>query len=125
MSTITGKLELSFLFTYPETVDPRLSSIPVQPEAIRIPGQPVHDGPAHAAGLVDLQAEVVVGARDGVVVLVDDEVGALWACSLGAVERRVGGDGEEGRPEDVGLEGVGEEGEVVRGGGVAGLDGGG
>lgn len=56
---------------------PGLGGITVQPHAIGVTRQAVHDGPADAAGLVDLQTEVIVGARDRVVVLVDDEVRTL------------------------------------------------
>ena len=54
---------------------PRLGGVPVQPRlAVRVPRQSIHDGPADGAGPVDLQSEIVVQARYGVIVLVDDEV---------------------------------------------------
>lgn len=62
---------------YPETMYPSFSGITIQPHAVRVPGQPVHDGPADAAGLVDLQTEVIVGACNWVVMLVDDEMRTL------------------------------------------------
>lgn len=54
----------------------------------------VHDGPACAAGGVDLQPEVVVRASDGMVMLVDDEVGAKGGASVGGVECPESCDGE-------------------------------
>ena len=54
---------------------PRLSGVPIHPcLAVRVPGQSIHDGPADRTGSIDLQPEVVVQTRYGVVVLVDDEM---------------------------------------------------
>lgn len=71
---------------YSETMNARLGRISIQVEAVGVSGESVHDGPAHAAGLVDLEAEVIVSAGDGVVVLVDDEMGSGWAPGIGVVE---------------------------------------
>lgn len=91
MSAIKGGEEKG---TYPETVHPRLSSIPIQALTVSIARQAIHDGPADAAVGVDLESEVIVGAGEGMVVLVDDEVGAIGGASGASVERGVGRDGK-------------------------------
>lgn len=79
----------------PEGVDAGFGGVAVEADAVWVAGGSVHDGPGCAAGGVDLETEVVVQAGDGVVVLVDDEVGGL-AGEGGGVEGVVGVDGEEG-----------------------------
>jgi hypothetical protein len=107
-----------------------LGGVAVQPSAVGVSGQTVHDGPADAAVAIDLEAEIVVGASDGMVVLVDDEVGATWTAGAVAVQGRIRGDGQQAR--DGGIAGFGvlgescsEESEVVGGRGLARLNGGG
>ena len=70
---------------------PRLGSIPIQPPTIRIPGHPIHDRPTRRAGLVDLQPDVIVHARNGMIVLMNDEVTAVWML-VSSVEGLEGGD---------------------------------
>lgn len=65
-------------YTHPQTMYPRLRGIPIRSHAVPVAWQTVHDGPTNTTGAVDLQTEVIVRARDGVVVLVDDKVGAAW-----------------------------------------------
>lgn len=72
--------------TCPKGVDASLGGIAVQPTAVGISRQAVHDGPADATGLVDLKAEVIVGAGHGVVVLMDHEVRAVGAASTALVQ---------------------------------------
>lgn len=50
--------------------------VAVQPQGIRIAGEAVHDCEADAGRAIALEAEIVVYPRDGMVVLVDHEVGA-------------------------------------------------
>ncbi|KXH45576.1 ATPase [Colletotrichum nymphaeae SA-01] len=66
----------------PKTMHPRLRRIPIQPLGVRVPGQPVHHRPAHAARRVHLQPEVVVRARDRVVVLVHHKVRAPFGANM-------------------------------------------
>lgn len=73
---------------------PRLSRIPVQPFTVSVARQAIHDGPADAAVAVDLESQVIVCAGDGVVVLVDDEVGAMGGAGVASVERRIRGYGQ-------------------------------
>lgn len=79
-------------------MDASLGGIAAQAAAVGIAGQAVHDGPADAAGLIDLEAEVVVGAGDGVVVLMDHEMRTAGAARAALVQARVAGDGQ---PRDV------------------------
>lgn len=88
--------------THPETMYPRLGCVPGEAGAVRITGQAVHDGPAHTAGLVDLQPQVVVGTGNGMVVLVDDEVGAGGTAGVELIQGGVGGDGEQGGRAEMG-----------------------
>ncbi|PNY26441.1 Uncharacterized protein TCAP_03629 [Tolypocladium capitatum] len=102
--------------THPQRMDSRLRRVPVQPLAVRVPRQAVHDGPANAARAVDLQAQVVVRASDGVVVLVDDKVRAMTLAGAEFIQRGVGRDGEGRRRrlrDARGGEQRGEVGEVV------------
>lgn len=78
-------------------MDSRLGSIPHQAHRVWVAGKPVHDGPAGAAGRVDLQPQVVVGSGDGVVVLMDDEVGAARRAEVGLIQGAVRFDGEQWR----------------------------
>ncbi|OBT85071.1 hypothetical protein VE02_07332 [Pseudogymnoascus sp. 03VT05] len=64
--------------------------------AIRVPWHSEWDGPAEAAGGGELEAEVIVEACDGVVMLVDyEEVTAR--CEIAPVEVVEGGEGKRGR----------------------------
>ncbi|KFZ09571.1 hypothetical protein V502_08653 [Pseudogymnoascus sp. VKM F-4520 (FW-2644)] len=80
--------------------------------AIWVPRHPERDGPAEAAGSGELEAEVVVEACDGVVVLVDYEEVAS-GCEMAVVEAVEGGEGEGGSREVREEGGVLEIGEVV------------
>ena len=57
-------------------MDPGLRGVSVEALAIRIAWETIHDSPGSAARLVDLQAEIVMRARDGVVMLMHDEMRA-------------------------------------------------
>lgn len=70
-------------------MDARLRGISIQPDAIRVTGEAVHDGPAGAAILVDLEAQVIVRAGHGVVMLVDDKVRAVPGARVCLVQGRV------------------------------------
>lgn len=61
--------------------------------AIWVPRHPEWDGPAEAAGSGELEAEIVVEACDGVIVLVDYEEVAS-GCDMAVVEAVEGGEGE-------------------------------
>ncbi|KAL5344177.1 hypothetical protein ACLOAV_010853 [Pseudogymnoascus australis] len=62
--------------------------------AIRVPRYPEWDGPAEAAGGGELEAEIIVEACNGVIVLVDyEEVAA--GCEVAVVEAVEGGEWEE------------------------------
>ena len=50
--------------------------VAVQTEGIGVAGEAVHDREADAGCAIALEAEIVVCPRDGMVVLVDHEVGA-------------------------------------------------
>lgn len=72
----------------------RLSGVAVEPHAVRVPRHAVHDGPRRAAGRVNLKAEIIVRARNGMVVLVDYKVCAERAPCVGRVDSGVVSDGE-------------------------------
>lgn len=64
--------------------------------AIRVPRHPERDGPAEAASGGELEAEIVVEACNGVVVLMDyEEVAA--GCEMAVVKAVEGGELEGGR----------------------------
>lgn len=67
-------------------MDASLGSIAIQPTTVGISRKAIHDGPADATGLVDLKAEVIVGAGHGVVVLMDHEVRAAGAACTALVQ---------------------------------------
>lgn len=80
--------------------------------AIWVPRHPERDGPAEAASGGELEAEIVVEACNGVVVLVDyEEVTA--GCEMAVVEAVEGGEGEGGRGEIREVRGDLEVGSVV------------
>ena len=68
--------------THPQAVYTGLGGITVQPLTVGVPRWAIHYGPADAAGLIDLETEIIVSSGDGVVMLVDDEVGAAGAAGL-------------------------------------------
>lgn len=72
--------------SHPETVNPRLSSIAIQTHTIRISGQAIHNCPTRATRLVDLQAQVIVCSRDGVIMLMNDKMSAMGTPCVCAVE---------------------------------------
>lgn len=63
--------------------------VSIQTDTVWIAGEAVHDGPACAAVLVDLKAQVIVCACDRVVMLVNDKVGAVFGSRVCFVERCV------------------------------------
>ncbi|KFY42891.1 hypothetical protein V494_02193 [Pseudogymnoascus sp. VKM F-4513 (FW-928)] len=74
-------------------MNPRLRRKAHPALAIRVPWHPKRDGPAKAAGGGKLEAEVIVKASDGVVVLVDyKEVST--GCEVAVVEAVEGGEGQ-------------------------------
>lgn len=75
-------------------MDASLGGVAAQPTAVGISRQAVHDGPADAAGLVDLEAEVIVGAGHGVVVLMDHKVRAALAACTTLVQAGITRDGQ-------------------------------
>lgn len=81
-------------------MDASLGGIAVQPTAVGIARQAVHDGPADATGLVDLKAEIIVGAGHGMVVLMDHKVRAARAACTALVQAGITRDAQsrdEGR----------------------------
>lgn len=58
----------------PQVVNPRLGRIAVWPSRVGVTWEPVHYGKANGTGGIALQAQIVVGTRNWVVVLMHDEV---------------------------------------------------
>lgn len=59
--------------------------VPIQTNTVGITRQPVHDGPADATRLVDLEAEVIVCAGNRVIMLVNDKVRTVGASRVRGV----------------------------------------
>ncbi|OBT64199.1 hypothetical protein VE03_06834 [Pseudogymnoascus sp. 23342-1-I1] len=80
--------------------------------AVRVPRHPEWDGPAEAASGGELEAEIVVKACDGVIVLMDyEEVAA--GCEMAVMEAVEGGEGGGRRGDVRGVGGYLEVGEVI------------
>lgn len=73
-------------------MDASLGGIAALAAAVGVTGQPVHDGPADAARLVDLKTQVVVRTGHGMVVLVHHEMRTAGAPLAALVEVRIGWD---------------------------------
>lgn len=58
-------------------MNPRLRRIPIQSPTIRIPRQSIHHGPTDRAVDRELETQIIMRSRYGMIVLVDDEVVAL------------------------------------------------
>lgn len=80
--------------------------------AVRVSRHPEWDGPAEAAGGGELEAEIIVEACDGVIVLVDYEEVAT-GCEVAVVEAVEGGKWEERGGEVAVLRALGSRGRGV------------
>lgn len=60
----------------------RLCRVSIQPYALRVARESVHDRPAGAAGLIDLKTEVIVRASNWVVMLMNDEMSTCRASKV-------------------------------------------
>lgn len=68
---------------------PCLGGISIQSDTVWVTWEPVHDGPAGTAGLVDLEAEIIVCASDGVVMLMDGKVSTSGVAYTARVVRGI------------------------------------
>ncbi len=73
-------------------MDASLGGIAALAAAVGITREPVHDGPADAARLVELKTQVVVRTGHGMVVLVHHEMRTVRAPLAVLVEVRIGWD---------------------------------